>query len=154
MTAFELRAAEESDREVLLRIYASTRTQELAQVPWNETQKQEFLRFQFEAQHQHYHHHYPNAEYAVILRAGVPAGRLYLDRRADEHRLVDIALLPEYRGAGVGTALLTDLIGKARGANKPLRIHVEEFSPALRLYARLGFRPLSMNGLYILMECR
>lgn len=154
MNAFSLRTVEVTDRELLLRIYASTRTEELRQVPWSDAEKSAFLRFQFEAQDRHYRRYYPDAEYSVIESDGVPAGRLYVDRRADEHRLVDIALLPEHRRAGIGTKLLTRLIAEARQHDKPLRIHVEQWNPALRLYTRLGFQPLSNDGVYILMECR
>jgi GNAT superfamily N-acetyltransferase len=149
-----LRPAGEGDLDLLLRIYASTRTEELAQVPWTDLQKEAFLRFQFDAQHKHYHEHFPDAQYAIIVVQGRPAGRLYVHRRQDEIRLVDIALLPEHRGAGVGSALLAALIAEARAAHKPLRIHVEQFNPALRLYQRLGFVPVAETGVYLLLECR
>jgi GNAT superfamily N-acetyltransferase len=149
-----LRPACDADLDLLRRIYASTRTEELAQVPWTHEQKSAFLRFQFDAQHKHYHEHFPDAQYAIIELDGRATGRLYVDRRADEIRLVDIALLPEHRRAGIGSTLLTQLIAEARAAHKPLRIHVEQFNPALTLYHRLGFTPIAETGVYLLMECR
>ena len=141
-----------ADQELLFRIYASTRAEELAPVPWTEAQKEAFLRMQFRAQSLDYAANYPDAEFLIILRDGVPAGRLYLDRRADELRIVDIALLPEHRGAGLGGAILRDLLAEAAAAGKPVRIHVERFNPALRLYERLGFRRTADLGVYYLME--
>ena len=49
-------------------------------------------------------------------------------RWADEIRIVDIALLPEYRGAGIGTPLLGELEDEAAAAGKPLSIHVERLN--------------------------
>jgi ribosomal protein S18 acetylase RimI-like enzyme len=135
-------------------VYASTREAEMVLVPWSDTDKRAFVKFQFEAQHMHYRAHFADAEFSVILARGEPAGRLYVDRRPDEIRLVDIALLPEFRGAGIGSTLLRALIAEAGAANMPLRIHVEQHNPALGLYLRLGFTALENNGVYILMERR
>jgi len=148
------RAVAPADEELLYRIYASTRTEELAPVPWTEAQKEAFLRMQFRAQTLDYQANYPDTERRLILVDGVPAGRLYVDRREDEVRIVDIALLPAHRGAGVGGAILRGLLAEAAAAGKPLRIHVEQMNPALRLYERLGFKRIGDTGVYYLMECK
>ncbi len=147
-----LRAVTPDDDELLYRIYASTRTEELAPVPWTDAQKVAFLRMQFRAQSQDYAANYPDAAFLVILVDGAPAGRLYVDRREDALLIVDIALLPEHRGNGVGGAILRDLMAQAAAAGKPARIHVEHLNPALRLYERLGFRRIDDGGIYLLME--
>ena len=100
----------------------------------------------------HYQEHYAGAAFDVILVDGQPAGRLYVAREEDEIRIVDIALLPEYRNRGIGTTLLRGLQSEAAAAGKPLRIHVERFNPALRLYERLGFRRSTDRGVYLFME--
>ncbi len=142
----------EDDRELLYRIYASTREEELAATDWSAEQREAFLRQQFAAQDAYYRENYPGAEWSVVLRRGEPAGRLYVHRRPAEVRLMEIALLPEHRGAGLGTALLEELMGEARAAGKPLTIHVEVYNPAMRLYRRLGFRPAEDRGVYLLMQ--
>jgi ribosomal protein S18 acetylase RimI-like enzyme len=147
-----LRPIAADDMELLYRVYASTREEELAQVEWAEAQKEAFLRMQFDAQHQYYQENYPGARFQVILLGGEPAGRLYLDRRATEIRIVDIALLPEYRNRGLGSALLHDILAEGERAGLPVTIHVECFNPALRLYERLGFRKLEDRGVYYFME--
>jgi ribosomal protein S18 acetylase RimI-like enzyme len=149
-----LRPASPEDREFLLSVYASTRTEELAPVPWTDEQKAAFLRMQFDAQDAHYRAHYEGATYAVIEVDGVPAGRLYLHRRPKEIRLVDISLLPPFRGAGIGTRLLAELIAEAKAGGVPLTIHVEMSNPARRLYERLGFAPVEEHGVYLLMKRR
>ena len=147
-----LRPATLEDLEFLFHLYASTRQEELAPVPWSPEQKAAFLRQQFEAQDSHYRQYYAGAEFLVIELEGVPVGRLYRLRMPDEHRLMDIALLPAWRGQGLGSQLLGEVMEAASQEGLPLRIHVEKFNPALRLYERLGFRILEDRGVYWFME--
>ena len=151
-TRIGLRPVEPGDEPFLYRVYASTRAEELALVPWTDDERAAFLRQQFSAQDRYYHDQFPDAAYQLILVDRQPGGRLYVERAADEVLIIDIALLPEHRGQGVGTQLLRALQGEAALAAKPLRIHVERFNPALRLYARLGFRQIADHGVYLLME--
>ena len=141
------------DEAFLYQVYASTREDELAQVPWDEGEKETFLSMQFKAQHQYYQEQFLNAEFQIILLDDRPIGRLYVDRRPDEIRLIDIALLPGERNGGIGTLLLKELLVEAAWVGKPVRIHVERFNPALRLYEQLGFSRIDDQGVYHLMEC-
>jgi ribosomal protein S18 acetylase RimI-like enzyme len=147
-----LRAVQPGDREFLYRVYASTRTEELAVVPWDEAEKDAFLRAQFDAQDRWYGQHYARATRDVVLVCGEPAGRLYVHRGEAEIRIVDIALLPEHRGSGIGSSLIRDLIAEADAATKRLTIHVERLNPALVLYERLGFRVAEDKGVYLFLE--
>ena len=151
-TSTTLRPITEEDQPFLRRVYASTRAEEMAVVPWTEEEKEEFLRFQFDAQHKYYMEQFPRAAFDLIVRDGEPVGRLYVDRRADEIRLIDIALLPEHRGAGLGGAIMRDILAEGAAAEKLVRIHVEQDNPAMRLYLRLGFEKIEEQGVYHLME--
>ncbi|MBY6204410.1 GNAT family N-acetyltransferase [Halomonas denitrificans] len=144
----------DGDREFLRDLYASTRAEELAPVPWPEAEKQQFLTRQFEAQHAHYRENLPDADYLLLEIAGEPAGRIYLDERHDEIRLVDMALLPEHRGAGIGSGLLRTVIEAAVESGRTVRLHVERHNPAWRLYDRFGFVELEDRGVYRFMEWR
>ena len=148
------RPATDEDLGFLALAYASTRLEEVAQTGWPPEAQQQFLAHQFDAQHRHYRQHYPSAEWLVIERAGAAIGRLYLEEWADQIRLIDIALLPDHRGGGVGGAILSDLMAMAAAAGKPLTIHVEKNNPAMRLYRRLGFTAIDEHGIYDLMEWR
>jgi len=141
------------DERFLLEVYASTRAEEMSMVSdWDENQKSAFVAMQFSAQHQYYQEHYHGAEFLILLRDQIPIGRLYLARWQDEIRIVDLAILPAHRNAGVGTTVLKNLLAEAQHAGKPLRIHVEKYNPALRLYQRLGFKPIVDRGVYWFME--
>jgi len=142
----------DADLPFLSRLYASTRTEELAVTPWSEEQKAAFLTQQFEAQHAHYQTYYQGTDFLVIERGGLAIGRLYLARWDAEHRIVDIALLPEERRKGLGAALLRDLLDEAAAAGKAVTIHVEKFNPAMSLYRRLGFVAAGEQGAYDLMR--
>jgi GNAT superfamily N-acetyltransferase len=149
-----LRSVRAEDELFLRQLYASTRADELALTGWTAEQQDAFLQMQFNAQRQYYREQFPAAEYHIIQCAGTDVGRLIVWRAAGEMLLMDIALLPEYRNHGVGTALIKDLMAEAAQTGRPLRLHVECFNPALRLYDRLGFAKLGETGLYYEMEWR
>lgn len=146
-----LRPATSVDTAFLFAVYASTREAELAQINWSAEQKNAFCYQQAQAQANHYRHHYPTAQYFIIESQQQPAGRLYVDHWEKEIRIMDIALLPSFRGKGIGTQLLRSLQNEASEAGKLLSIHVESFNPARRLYERLGFQVAEDKGVYQLM---
>ena len=136
---FRLRGQRNDDYSFLERLYASVREDEIGPLGWDADEKSRFLASQFALQHRHYAEHYRQSEFAILERAGSPVGRLYLYRRADDHRIVDISLVPEIRNRGIG---------------RSVSIHVEKFNPAQRLYQRLGFRVAGESGPYWLMQWR
>lgn len=147
-----LRPMTEADMGFLSALYASTRNEELAQLPWDAAQKRNFLDMQFHAQHAHYQAHYPDACWLVLELGQDLAGRLYIEEWPSELRIIDIALTPEFRGRGLGKALLGDILEKAEAARKAVGIHVEKANPAMRLYHRLGFRTIEDKGVYDLLR--
>ncbi len=151
--AFSLRPLLAADEEFSYEVYASTRAAEMELVPWTAEQKAAFLRMQFEAQHRHYHLHNPQALWQVIEAGGKRVGRLVTDdSQAEQFLLMDIALLPEYRGRGIGSAIMTDLLAAAAKAHKTIVLHVEPNNPALGLYTRLGFVVTGQAGFYMEMR--
>ena len=151
--AVTLRPITEADLPFLLRLYATTRLDELAQVQWTDEQKAAFIVQQFQAQHAWWQEHYTGARFDLVLVDGVPAGRLYVDVWEREIRVVDIALVPAHRRGGIGSMLLRRVFAEGDAAGKPVSIHVEVFNPARRLYDRLGFVEKGTHGdVYLLME--
>jgi len=136
-----LRPALEEDEEFLFTVYAGRRRQEMAAWGWDEAQQMAFLRMQFRAQHISYSYGYADADHRIILLNEHPIGRILVDRTEQDILLVDIALLPEYRNAGIGSRLIGELLDEGARKRIPVRLHVEKSNPgAARLYERLGFK--------------
>ena len=149
-----VRRENSDDREFLERLYASTRAQEMSVVDWSQDARTAFLRQQYEAQHTHYRQHYSDAEFWIVELEGSAAGRLYLQLRDDEIRLMDIALMPDHKGRGIGTAVVRRVLDIASEKGIAVRLHVEPDNRAVNLYRRLGFVKLEDRGVYEFMEWR
>ena len=154
MSATCLRPEASADAPFLLEVYASTRQEELAATGWPAEMRKPFLRMQFNAQRQGYRTAFPHAQFAIILSAGQTVGRIVIDRAEDGFLLVDIALLPEHRGRGIGTALLQNLLREAAVAGKPVRLSVLKGQRAVQFYQHLGFVKTGEDGLRDQMEWR
>jgi ribosomal protein S18 acetylase RimI-like enzyme len=142
------------DDPFLLSVYASTREEELALTSWNNEQRAAFISMQFDAQHLHYRGEYPSAEYLLILLNWLPVGRLYIADTQKEIKILDISVLPEHRGAGIGTAIINQLIQQAQARGKALAIYVESFNRSLGLFERLGFVRSGESGYSVLLQWR
>ena len=147
-----LRPVQPDDQAFLLELYAGTRLDELKLIDWNEDQKQAFIRMQFDARRLQYRHRYQLADDSIILQGSQPIGRMLVDRNEKQIVLVDIALSPEHRNAGIGTRLVQSLLDEAAGTKKSVRLRVVTTNPAVRMYERLGFSTVDDNGSYLEMN--
>lgn len=88
---------------------------------------------------------------AIWLRLlqGEEKGYGYVDDNVPE---VGVAVLPEYRGKGIGTKLLTHLLTEAKESYEYISLSVSAENPARRLYQRLGFEEVVKNGDSITMK--
>ena len=139
-----LREAMPADEPFLLEVYASTRSEELEGLGWDENQKHAFIKMQFLARERIY----PKVDSRIILLNGCAIGRMLVDRTEAGIRLIDIALLTEHRNAGIGNRVIKDLIEEAAASNKALNLRVRSGSPAMRLYERLGFCTTGNDAVY------
>jgi GNAT superfamily N-acetyltransferase len=146
-----LRQATPADSAFIAAVYASTRIDEMRQVDWTPGQQEAFTAWQSGQQEKHYGLHYPSAERLVIEREGERIGRIYVDTARAEVRLMEVTLLPRWRGRGIGTLLLDALLGYADALRLPASLHVEPFNPARRMYERAGFAVEETRGLYEFM---
>lgn len=135
-------------------LYASTRHEELAPTGWPQELQDAFLAQQHESQHSYYRATYHGAEWLIIEQGGEPVGRLYRVVWPREIRVIDISLVPEARGTGIGRAILAAIQEEARAIGKAVSIHVEKNNRARNLYVRLGFEVIEDKGVYDLMEWR
>lgn len=150
--AIAYRPQREDDAALVAELFASSRGVAFARLGWAPDMLAAFLDQQFRAQERHYRAVYPAAEWLVVEAREVPVGRLAVERRDAGLHLIDIALLPDQRGTGVGSAILADLIEEAEALSLPVSLHVEQANPARRLYERLGFRPAEEQPPYLFME--
>ena len=151
LSGVALRPVAAADEPLLFEIYASTRAEEMAMVPWNREQQEAFVRMQFAAQQEHYKKLHPDANHDIIMSNGRPVGRLYVARTNEKIEIMDITLLPQDRNMGIGSSLIRDLMDEAN-SSRPLRIYVESFNPSLRLFERLGFKAAEEQGFHLLMQ--
>ncbi len=136
------------DRQFLERVYAESRAEELCATGWSEAQKTAFCQSQFSIQDSYYKQNYQTCEYMIIECEAKPVGRLYVNRMASEIRVVDIALLTNARGKGIGSSIMENILSEARTAKHKVSIHVERTNPARRLYDRLGFSLVEEGEVY------
>jgi ribosomal protein S18 acetylase RimI-like enzyme len=130
----------DEDEEFLFRLYSTTRAEEVQAWGWPEAEAQLFLKMQFTARQRSYQATYPNATYTLVLKTGEPIGQEVVERGAKTIRLIDIALVPAYRGTGIGTLLLNDLIEESRSSEATVELKVLRNNvAAIRLYERMGF---------------
>jgi hypothetical protein len=147
-----LRSVQAADDQFIFEVYSSSREQEMALVPWNDVQREAFLRMQCAAQISHYQEHHPAAEHSIVLVDGLPVGRVYVDRAEEKIEILDLTILTAHRGKGSGSYILKQLQQESRGSGKPLNIYVESFNPSLALFERLGFMKKAEEGIHFLME--
>ena len=147
------RAATAEDEGFLVRLYAASRA-DLDIIGLPPEQKDLLVKMQFNAQRQQYLSAFPAAENTIILIEDLPVGRTLINKAANEYRLVDIVLLPQYCGTGIGTRLILDLLADASAANVVVRLNVRKENVALNLYRRLGFVVVADDGVFLAMEWR
>lgn len=147
-----LRPVTAGDDGMLREIYKSSRGDDLRGLGWAEDRISEFLGMQYEAQQNFYESEYKRATDEIVLWEGKPAGRLIVERREHEIRLIDLALLPEHRNNSIGAFLIRKLQNEARQEEKPLRLQVIRFNRAINLFERLGFARTSETGTHFQME--
>lgn len=143
-----LRPEVDSDTRFLCDLYASVRAEEVARVPWPPELKQRFLEEQFQLQRKHYREHYAGAEFLVMEQDQRRIGRVYLHRGECEMRLMEISLIAELRGHGVGGQLIRALLQECDAEQLPVTLHVEPHNPAHQLYERLGFVAVEHGPVY------
>jgi len=151
--SLELRDVAPTDDQYLIELYSSTREAELAATPWTDTQKQEFVLMQFEAQRTDYETRFPNAAHSIMVMGDRDVGRIWIDRRSEEIRLLDITVHPDVRNRRIGSTAIGLLQAESAVSAIPLRhsVYVSN-DAALRFYRRHGFTVIEDFETYVLME--
>lgn len=143
-----LRAVDPSDDTFLYEVFATTWESEVAALP-NQNLARHVLRIQHIAQERRFASRYPGHQRLVVTtREGERAGRLYLLRSGSALQVVDLTLLPEFRGAGLGTHVLRQLMALAEAEELPIAARVSRSNTRVTdACARLGFELVDVDDL-------
>lgn len=147
-----LRASSDPDQAFLLRVFAGTRAGEFSLAGWDHARVEAMVAQQFALQDGSYRGHYRQAYFDVVMRGATPIGRLYHDWSGAVARVIEIALLPEHRGNGIGTHLMRSFVADAARRALAAELYVEQDNPVRALYRRLGFEPVGEHGIYVQMR--
>lgn len=135
-----LRPAGPGDEDFLAELYATTHAGLFASAGLPDEQLAPLLAMQWRAQHAGHAHAHPAAVDSIVEVAGTPIGRVLVEWRPAEVHLVDIALLPDWTGRGIGSAVIRDLVERARSRDCAVVLSVARDNlGASALYRRLGF---------------
>ena len=134
---FRLRPAVLEDEEFLRTLFAETNVT-LQALPLE--LQASLIDMQYRGRKMTYSAEYPEAKDSIAcLDDGTPVGRHLVERKTDGFRGIDLAIMPQWQGRGIGTRILEDLAQESRQAGVKFSLRVVKANPALRLYLRLGF---------------
>jgi ribosomal protein S18 acetylase RimI-like enzyme len=150
---FALRPEGEADAPFRLALFKASRGPGWDQLPLPADMLAKVMEQQFRAQIQGYQAAYPRARLEIVTVGGEPVGRLATDRSAGALHLIDIAVVPERRGQGIGGAVLRALIDEAAATDAPLTLQVARDNLAAhRLYHRLGFAATAADETHLTLR--
>lgn len=154
-----LRVRQPGDMAFLRDLYRSTRAEEVAAAGFDPIAGALFLNSQFDLQCRHFDAHYTlGGQRLIVVAQDQPIGRLDLWQTETagrpDLRLVDLSLLPAWRGQGLGAALLVAVQQAAAAQGRSVSLHVDKFNRAFTLYRRLGFKKVGDTGASWRMEWR
>ena len=147
-----LRPLGEDDDAFARRVFAATRGDGFRHAGLPAVDLENLIELQRRAQLSQYHARFPDADVDVVIADGEPVGYWQIHRGVDRFTLIDVALLPEASGQGIGSCLVGEFLNEAAAAGKPVSCHVERHNPAARLWRRLGFRVVNDDGVYLELE--
>ncbi|MCW1886298.1 GNAT family N-acetyltransferase [Luteolibacter flavescens] len=152
LATVSLRPEVPEDRDFLVDLYLSTRDDEAGFRDLPPAERTRWLVQQYEWQTLSYRQTYPHAWFTIVMVEGRPAGRLYVARMTDCLRVMDISLLPEFRGHGIGTQLLKNVQAEGQRTQVPVRLEAVIGDPVQGFYQRLGFRIIRTSAMRHTME--
>jgi ribosomal protein S18 acetylase RimI-like enzyme len=140
---WRLRSAAESDREFLYALHRTTMHEVIDNTwGWDDAwQRADFDR-RFSA-----------CAVSIIDIQGRAAGGLWLESTPDSLHIVELQLVPDMQGKGVGSAVVQHIIQQGINRGLPVTLSVVPANPrAKRLYERLGFEVTGVEAPFIHMR--
>jgi len=140
------------DLPFLRHLFIANRWAAFASLAANEQQRLALLSQQFDLQDTHYRNFFPATDRRIVTVDGAPVGRIYLLREEPMWTLIDLSLLPEITGQGVGSRLIDAMVTEADAARRPITLHCSMTNPAFEIYKAKGFVEVRAEGADWVME--
>jgi RimJ/RimL family protein N-acetyltransferase len=135
-----LRPEQAADADFLYALFRSHNLPVLSAMPVDAATRETLMRMQFDSQTRTYRANYPDARFDIVERDGVAVGRLIVHADSQGGCIVDIGLLPDRQGAGLGSALLSAVLADLAGRCPVVRCQVLwNNERSLRMCRRAGF---------------
>jgi len=128
------------DEPFIRRLVEQTIAEELGADTWPEPLRTSVVRLQYDARRSAARAASGAVTSEIITADGEDAGWLLTADLPAELRIVEIMILPQRRGRGLGSAAIDRVLDRAGRDHKPVRLVVScTNARAIRLYERLGF---------------
>jgi RimJ/RimL family protein N-acetyltransferase len=150
----------DQDGDFLYRLFRSHALAAFGPLPVDDAMKESLVRMQFASRTATYRSQYPDALFAILERDGSPFGRVVVDEPPKGSSggtacIVDLELMAESRGGGIGSALMTSLVLWLGQRCEAVRCTVLAGNEAsLRMCRRAGFVPVADNPPHVELEWR
>jgi ribosomal protein S18 acetylase RimI-like enzyme len=140
--AYRLRTATWEDGDFIYRLRVDGLKEYVAQIwGWDES-----------FQHERFWNVFDPSRYHVIVVDNHAVGAIAVEQRESESFLADIEVTREWRGRGLGTAVLTGFLAEAQRLGLPASLQVLKINPALHFYERMGFKVVGETNTHYLMS--
>jgi ribosomal protein S18 acetylase RimI-like enzyme len=142
-----------ADEAVLFDLFCRARAADLGADAWDEELRARTLRLQYDAQRGAYQREWPALRTRLIVAGTRPIGWVTLAASPSSLHVLDLAIVPESQRQGAGEWVMRQLQDEAGREQRSMVLSVLRSNlPAIRLYARLGFRPVAADDLRITLE--
>ncbi len=143
MRSYSLRHALDSDFEFLKSVHHTTLREHIIKIwGWDEA---------FQDRYFHEHFHLQNVQ--LVSAFGSDVGYVELYRSANALSILNILILPEFQGRGLGREIIGDLVAEAASEGRFVKLGVFKVNTrARKLYEALGFRGVGETETHFLME--
>lgn len=150
-----LRSERDDDRTFLFALFRSHASAELVALPVDEATRDAVAQMQFNSATATYRAQFADARFDIIERDGERIGRLITDPGGETACMVDYALMPDRRGAGLGGSIIAAVLVQLAPRDRPMRVKVLMTNiPSLRMCIRLGFRQVNDDMPMLQLEWR
>ncbi|MGE3801483.1 MAG: hypothetical protein AB7H80_10710 [Candidatus Kapaibacterium sp.] len=150
--SISLRPVAAPDESFLFELFGAIKERDLEHTKLTRPQRRHFIRSQYDARKKHYDKFFDDAEDSLILNEKKKIGRLILQRKEEEFRIIALEILPDYNGKGVYESIIQDIQAEAEEVGKPISVQVEQLGGWFDMLSALGFEKTGETEAHYQME--